>query len=55
MNMIYLDTELNTTKTVRLNIYQSILLVAAKYVAYLTDWKADTIKCYQFCYGMLLD
>ncbi|KAI8445375.1 hypothetical protein BY996DRAFT_2057944 [Phakopsora pachyrhizi] len=53
INMIYIDTELNSKFTVLLNIYQAFRLMTAKYVAYLNDWGADTIRGSKFCHNVI--
>ena len=40
-HIIYCDTTHNSTFTVYLNIYQTLLLVALKYHAYIRSWKPD--------------
>ncbi|MBW0481940.1 hypothetical protein O181_021655 [Austropuccinia psidii MF-1] len=53
MNIIYLDTTMNSIVTVLLNIYQVLRLIAAKYVAYLNDWEADTVKGWKFFHDVI--
>jgi hypothetical protein len=41
-------------QTVLLNIYQAFRLVAAKYVAYVVEWGADTVRGWKFFHGQSL-
>ncbi|OAV97524.1 hypothetical protein PTTG_25980 [Puccinia triticina 1-1 BBBD Race 1] len=53
IHVIYLDSKLNSMSTVLLNVYQALRLVAAKYVAHVTAWGADTIKGWKFFHGVI--
>jgi len=53
IHVIYLDSKLNSMLTVFLNIYQALRLVAAKYVAHVVDWGADTIKGWKFFHAVI--
>ncbi|POV94249.1 hypothetical protein PSTT_16952 [Puccinia striiformis] len=53
IHVIYLDSKLNSMSTVLLNVYQALRIVAAKYVAHVTDWGADTVKGWKFFHGVI--
>lgn len=53
INMMYLDTSMNSLPVVLLNIYQAFRLIAAKYVAYIVDWGAATITRWKFCHDVI--
>ncbi|PLW52927.1 hypothetical protein PCANC_05728 [Puccinia coronata f. sp. avenae] len=53
IHAIYLDSKLNSMQTVLLNIYQAFRLVAAKYVAYVVEWGADTVRGWKFFHAVI--
>ncbi|KAA1081431.1 hypothetical protein PGT21_035536 [Puccinia graminis f. sp. tritici] len=53
IHVIYLDSTLNSISTVLLNVYQALRLIAAKYVAHVIEWGADTVKGWKFFHDVI--
>lgn len=53
IHILHIDSKLNSRSTVLLNIYQALTLIGGKYVAYVNNWGADTIKGWKFFHGVI--